>query len=952
MLRRGLIPWLAGIDPDTGSPRRRIARLADIPAEAEPLVRLLVEQRLLSTDRLVLREGDREKIEITIEPAHEALLRQWGLLHGWLEEDFAALTTLEAVKRAARDWEANARRAEWLNHGGSRLDEAEAIAGRTDLAGDLTAVARDYLAQCRERDEAEERARLERIETERRLKEGELERERLARQAAEQAQELAAERARAADEARNAAEEKARSARRLTYIGFAAAIALGLGAWAFWWIGTVADQRRIVAEANLAIANSQSHLRDGNVTAAVRSAHQAFATLPTDTSRSALLTALMEVSPHLTETVELEGRSAQAIAWTDDDTVALALDFATVRYLDTKRQSAARGAARSTSHAVANWQDNSEFVRALRRTSAGALLAVFSNGTFGILDAGGAEVDLYIPSSPATIDPGAHAAAIGRSGAHVATATVEDGVKLFSCKWRAGAKASESCNERRLAGERARAVEISTDEKHVAVGDVAGTVSIHDLAGEKAARSLAVGDSIISLSWAHDRDWLAVGTTNGKVVVIDVAAMKEIGRAPGQSDSVITTLAWSAKAPDLGFVCDAVSICVLRFEPDDRTDPQAHPVSRLTGHGNRVTRLAFAPDGRRLATIAGDGTMRVWSLDQDTDASFALPPCKAAGFTTAAAALDGSRLAAGGQDGTICVWDAVGQVLRVLGWPSGSEVTSLAWNSSGTLAASYEEGSIAAWSTDRSNPVNSLALKTDTLSRVAWTAQGRLIATPLRDGRIALIDPAQPADSELGYLAPIGGGAVPWGLVTHRDGKTLFVSYISGPIGIWDVTEKRQVGAIPSLPTASGERLGAASLAVSPDGRRLATSGSGRGVPIYDIDRRTGQSVATELSETNTVAFSPDGSRLAALGADNKIYVWTMHDAGPVRSVVVRAIPARAAARDEFKGPEHANWLVWTGNDTVAVATSTGQVHVIVLDEMKWLRRLRSLDDRVAGQPK
>ena len=30
LLRRGLIPWLAGIDPETGSPRRRVARRADM----------------------------------------------------------------------------------------------------------------------------------------------------------------------------------------------------------------------------------------------------------------------------------------------------------------------------------------------------------------------------------------------------------------------------------------------------------------------------------------------------------------------------------------------------------------------------------------------------------------------------------------------------------------------------------------------------------------------------------------------------------------------------------------------------------------------------------------------------------------------------------------------------------------------------------------------------------
>ena len=50
LLRRGLIPWLAGIDPDTGAPRRRVARLSEIPADARPLIQHLVEQRLLATD--------------------------------------------------------------------------------------------------------------------------------------------------------------------------------------------------------------------------------------------------------------------------------------------------------------------------------------------------------------------------------------------------------------------------------------------------------------------------------------------------------------------------------------------------------------------------------------------------------------------------------------------------------------------------------------------------------------------------------------------------------------------------------------------------------------------------------------------------------------------------------------------------------------------------------------
>ena len=110
LLRRGLIPWLAGIDPDSGAPRRRVARLSEIPAEARPFIQHLVEQRLLATD------VNKDTGEATIEPAHEALLRQWGLLEGWLSEDAGLLAVLEGVKRASRDWAANARDAVWLVH--------------------------------------------------------------------------------------------------------------------------------------------------------------------------------------------------------------------------------------------------------------------------------------------------------------------------------------------------------------------------------------------------------------------------------------------------------------------------------------------------------------------------------------------------------------------------------------------------------------------------------------------------------------------------------------------------------------------------------------------------------------------------------------------------------------------------------------------------------------------
>jgi formylglycine-generating enzyme required for sulfatase activity len=142
LLRRGLVPWLAGIDPDTGAPRRRVARLSEIPAEARPLIQHLVEQRLLATD---VAKDTGEK---TIEPAHEALLRQWRLLDDWLAEDAGLLAVLEGVKRASRDWAANGKNAAWLAHATDRLAAAERLSERPDLAANLEPTDRAYLAAC------------------------------------------------------------------------------------------------------------------------------------------------------------------------------------------------------------------------------------------------------------------------------------------------------------------------------------------------------------------------------------------------------------------------------------------------------------------------------------------------------------------------------------------------------------------------------------------------------------------------------------------------------------------------------------------------------------------------------------------------------------------------------------------------------------------------------------
>lgn len=148
LLRRAFIPWMAGVDPETRVPRKRVARLSKIPPEARPLIQHFVDQRLLTTDK------SEQLGEQTVEPAHEALLRQWNLLETWLKEDAAALAALESVKAAAREWEPNGRNSSWLAHSASRLEDAERHARRSDLGAYLDDVDRAYLGACRAADTA------------------------------------------------------------------------------------------------------------------------------------------------------------------------------------------------------------------------------------------------------------------------------------------------------------------------------------------------------------------------------------------------------------------------------------------------------------------------------------------------------------------------------------------------------------------------------------------------------------------------------------------------------------------------------------------------------------------------------------------------------------------------------------------------------------------------------
>ena len=97
---------------------RRRATFGEVGAEEHRLAKQLADERLLVTSQLA---GSGEE---TIEVSHEALIRHWDRLKGWVEADRQFLGWQQRLNVMRKEWEAGQRSADLLLRG-LPLREAE-----------------------------------------------------------------------------------------------------------------------------------------------------------------------------------------------------------------------------------------------------------------------------------------------------------------------------------------------------------------------------------------------------------------------------------------------------------------------------------------------------------------------------------------------------------------------------------------------------------------------------------------------------------------------------------------------------------------------------------------------------------------------------------------------------------------------------------------------------------
>ncbi|MEA2897583.1 MAG: hypothetical protein QOJ84_3198 [Bradyrhizobium sp.] len=672
LLRRGLIPWLAGIDPDTGTARRQKARISEIPEEARPLIDLLVEQRLLSTD---VSEDTGER---TIEPAHESLLRQWGSLQGWLQEDFAALTTLETVKRSARDWAANAKSDDWLAHRAGRLEDAERLLDRTDLAGKLDTTDRIYLGTCRQRDETERKEKSE------------------------------------------ALERRLRLLRRLgVAAGLVAALMSLLGVLAYRSGQTANTERNqaLISQSRFLAQQANLNVDEDDATTAELLAIEALS--PDDSGRARPL--IREADEALRHAVE---RARELLVLHGHYGEIFAVDFS---------RDGHRILTASADRTSRIWDaETGRQLGVLSGHSGSVLNAVFSVDGGKVLtcsDDGSAIVwNVETGGKIKALDAHSGAVVSGAFGPDETIITINrNGVVR---RWDIASGTASTPFQ--TAPATVASAAFSSGGKQIVFTDGGFTAQINDYSGNTPPKILE-GHTEPILSTAFSADGTRVVTTSADRTarVWDSSSGRQLVVFEGHQGAV-TSAAFSIDGNQLVTTSEDKTIRTWGSQTGNRT-------GILKGHDAAISRAIFSPDGQLVASSSKDGTARVWKSSlagKDMVLAGHLKPIFNVNYN-----LDGTRVATASGDGTVRLWNTISGLLDRKFEGHLGRVYSVAFSHDGhRLLTASADGTARIW--DVRTGISALVLRghdADVFS-AAFSPDDTLVVTSSSDGTAKVWD--------------------------------------------------------------------------------------------------------------------------------------------------------------------------------------------------------------------
>jgi len=310
---------------------------------------------------------------------------------------------------------------------------------------------------------------------------------------------------------------------------------------------------------------------------------------------------------------------------------------------------------------------------------------------------------------------------------------------------------------------------------------------------------------------------------------------------------------WDLQSISMGYPFEGHedSICSVAFSPNsqiivsgswDRTirlwNLRGKPIGLpFRGHEGRVHAVAFShPDGQMIVSGSADSTVRLWDLQGNLIGE----PLRGheGSVTSVAFSLDGQMIVSGSADSTVCLWDLQGNLIgEPLRGHEGS-VTSVAFSLDGQMIFSSGGSSLGLGSVIR-----------------FWNLQGNLI---------------KEVHTRSGHSV---------GFDSHH--QMMVNGNSDCTVSIWSLQDDSIVktfrGHDHNPPDAFSGSYGqrVESVSFNPDGRTIVSGGGDSTVRLWDLQGNPiGEPLRGHKGDVLSVVFSPNGEMIASTGSDKTIRLW------------------------------------------------------------------------------
>jgi WD40 repeat protein len=332
-----------------------------------------------------------------------------------------------------------------------------------------------------------------------------------------------------------------------------------------------------------------------------------------------------------------------------------------------------------------------------------------------------------------------------------------------------------------------------------------------------------------------------------------------------------------------------------------------HEWNRLQGHQDKINNIAFSSDGKLIATVSDDATIKLWETTGELIKtlecrSLLKVPCAA--FNSVSFSPDSQTFATTNQNGTIQLWDRQGNLLKLI-IAHQERVESLTFSPDGeTIASGSWDNSVKLWNR------NGELIKTQPMQHqgavytVSFSPDGQTIATAGQHGDIKLWSRQgnllqqwkahtnqinslsfSPDSSELASAS--GDGSVKlwrrngtlmrtfasrsgqvYNLSFSPDRTTIATAHQDGTVRQWRIADGQEIH------TFLGHKGAVYGVSFSPDGKILASAGYDNLAKLWRLENPLRQVLRGHKAEVNSIHFSPDGQQLVSASQDGTVKLW------------------------------------------------------------------------------